>query len=42
VFSQTDKELFQNLQVLVVIFGVHQQIIDVREDVGEAVDDDFH
>ena len=37
MFSQSNEELLKNLQVLVVIFGVKQQIIDVGQDVGEVL-----
>jgi len=42
VFSQPNEELLQNILVLVLIFDVDLQIVNVGKDVGKVENDDLH
>jgi hypothetical protein len=38
---QLNKQFMEDLQLLFMILSMNQQIVDVGQDVGELVDDDF-
>ena len=41
MLSKLNEQLMQNLHLLFMIVGMNQQIVDVGQDIGERVDDNF-